>query len=184
MNADTEELLRDYVQRQNTEAAEGYSTRNLATSIKNVAEGLAAHVKECTEHRASQTMRVASMQSRLESLEAGTAKTLAPPPPIRSSEDSSHDLKEFAEAVKKEAVEGYLSPVSTPDERVAKVVDDTLKKRESEREFAALRAAEAQRIQDAIDRRKLFGKLALAVLGGGSAFTSLFEVVKGLLSHH
>ena len=183
MDPNTEQLLRDYVQRQNTEAAEGYSTRNLATSIKNVADGLAAHVKECTEHRESQSMKVASIHARLESIEAGTAKTISPPPlpPMRSREDSSHDLKEFADAVAREALEASRSPnpSDTPEARVEKVVDETLKKRDAERELAAFRAGEASRQKAANDRRSLMGQLFLAAVSGGG----VFEIVKALLHH-
>lgn len=180
VNADTEQLLRDYVERQNTEAAEGYSTRNLATSIRNVAEGLAAHVKECTEHRASQTMRVASVLTRLESLEAGVKSSRGESlPPMRSREDSSHDLHAIADKVTVAAIEGLKRQDTTPEAMVAQVVAQE----QAKRDLARLQAEEAQRVEDAKNRRKFLRNMAVAAVSGGGALASLFEAIKGAWHH-
>ena len=155
----------------------------MATSIQNVAEGLAAHVKECREHRDSQKILAASTDARLVSLEAGKMNGSKPPPaplpPMRSREDSSHDLHAVADKITVAAIEGLKRQDTTPEAMVAQVVAQE----QAKRDLARLQAEETQRAKDAADRRRFLRNMAVAAVSGGGALASLFEAVKGALHH-
>jgi hypothetical protein len=182
MSPDVEQLVAEYVQRQNTEAAEGYSTKNLATSIQNVADGLSAHIKECREHRESEAAFKATTHERLDRIEAGRTKSLvpAPLPPMRSREDSSHDLRAFASATTVAAIEGLKRQDTTPEAMVAQVVAQE----QAKRDLTRLQAEESQRTKDAEDRRVFRRKLAVAALSGGGVLATLFEAIRGAWPHN
>jgi hypothetical protein len=153
----------------------GRQLDELRGAVTSVADGLFAHIKECSEHRESQKLKVASMYSRLESLEAGNAKTIAPPPPIRSEADSSHDLHVTADMITAAALEGIKNPHSTPEEEIKKVVDRLDEQKKRDRRFAELEAAEIQREKAAADRRKLVRQLFIAAAGGGVPVAGFIE---------
>jgi len=199
VNPDTEQLLREYVERQNTEAAEGYSVRNLRKSIENIADGLSKHEQECTDHRKSEAMRAASMNKRIETLEAESSRPIPPAtrslPPMRSREDSTHDLHETADKLTTALFEGLRDPDKTPEDAIKKAVKEIEEEKARARRLAELEAAEAERqaaesqaIADAAkrkeERRKLIGRLAVAAVGGGSIFVPLFEALKSIGHTH
>jgi hypothetical protein len=153
--------------------------------VETVADGLLEHIQECHEQRKENLVTRQSVDLRLARLESDSAtkpvRPSAPPlPPMRSREDSSHDLKEFAERVQKSAIEGFKDPDKTPDALVREIVADEQAKRDLKR----LQDLEAIRAQEVADRRKFWRTIAIAAVSGGGALTGLFEATKGLLAHH
>jgi hypothetical protein len=155
----------------------------LSRTVRTVADGLTAHIQECVRTRESARALAASVDTRLVGLEAG--KTRAPSlPPMRSREDSSHDLHAVADKITVAAIEGFKSPTKDAREEVAKVVDEIQQRRDEQRRLAELEALEAQRERDARDRRKFWRTILVAAVSGGGALTGLFEGLKGLAGHH
>lgn len=172
----------------------------LKKATKNIGDGLAQHIQECSEHRRSEAMRVASTHARLEALEAaksggkGGPSTSLSPPPMRPPEESRHDIEQIAGKAMAAAIEGIKRSDTTPEEMVRQVVVDEQKRRDQERELLRLQRAEAdretERLQEIEDRkkardarRKLWGQIALAAISSGSVVGTLIKVLEGA-GHH
>jgi hypothetical protein len=203
MSPDVEKLLVDFVTHANEEILGEHSTKNLhlkvdglSKAVQTVAEGLSAHVQECTRHREAENIRERSTHERLVSLEAGGAKTLAPPslPPMRSEADSSHDLHATADKITVAALEGIRDPHKTPEETIANVVKQIEEESRIKRRLAELEAAEQARVEDArrakeekqrlqSERRKFWANIAVAAVGGGGVIASAVEGLRGLFHH-
>jgi len=202
MTEDLDKRLASYLDREEEAREHGYSAQalhekvdGLVKRVNTVTDGLAAHIDEDRKVQDAHTIIDRSTNARLATIEASvlaTAKTISVYPKaiapavavaaaVRDREASSHDLKEFAGAVMKEAIEGFKSPNETPEERVEKVVDEKLRKRDDERELARLQAAELMRVAEREARIKFWRTVVLSTVSGGGVLAGVIELLRALL---
>lgn len=135
------ERLERFLQGVEADREAGHTLEAMHVALGHVADGLSKHEAECSKRWADNDAQHASAHRRLVALEAHPPPTV---PPMRSRETSSHDLAEFAERVKRSAIEGLQSPDTTPDARVREVVVEEQAARDERRELERLRTAEAE----------------------------------------
>lgn len=104
-------------------------------------------------------------------------------PPPRDREQSSHDWREFAEVVKRAALEGEHRRDTTPDETVQHVVAETLAKRDMQRELERLQF-EQQTRRDAKEARDKLAITTIASFIGGLALAILVNAALAALRGH
>lgn len=134
--------LAEYLDREEDEQRKGFTIASLYKGLMTVSDAQNAHELKCDKRWDIAKTRHESVTMRLETLEAARKTPSVPPP--RDRETSSHDWKEFAEVVKKAALDGEHRRDTTPDETVEKVVEATLAKREAQRALERVQAEDAE----------------------------------------
>jgi hypothetical protein len=176
---------------------------DLRAAVEHFGENLAAHIQECHDFRTADNNLARSTEARLVNLESGGSKgrkSTPPPPPVsasilppmRSLEDSTHDLRIDVDTIKTATLEGARREDTTPDEEVEKALDKIIERKKNDARLAELEAKAAEGIaqakalaeqvaRKAEERSKFYRSLILQVLGGGAA---LYEIVRQASGHH
>lgn len=117
---------------------------------------------------------VMRIDANIVDIKTDVRRATTPPPPMRDKVDtlSTIDVHEMARKVAAAAIEGERRSDTTPDEQVARVVEEL----EAKRELAKLRKSAADRAKST---RKTI-EAVVAVL----ASTGLIELARILLMHH
>lgn len=161
-DTDLDKRLRGYLDRQDEERDAGHTLESLHRAVSTVATGLSDHMIECEKYRREARAASDSTHLRLVNLEARKV-TSSTPPAARDRETSSHDLEQFAEEIKKAAIEGFKRPDTTPEAKVQEVVAEELARKDQQREFEQLKADAKARQEAAAESKKTRSKILLAV---------------------
>jgi aspartokinase len=167
---DLDKALKEFLDLAGRERAEGHTPAALHSAITSVTNGLHAHVQDCEKRWQENAEHQRSMHRRLVSLEGEAQETPSGSELDPGTITGVHQLRDFAEAVKRAAVEGFVRQDTTPDKSVEKVVEDEVQAITEKKELQRLRQEEHERKAkeeaSARDRRKAIMSVVVGAVGG------------------
>jgi hypothetical protein len=179
-----EKLLGDYLEREATDRASGYTPSALHKALKDLVDRFNTYVSEDEKRWVENKALHQSHNARLVALEASEravhAATVGKPNSEGDSETTItgvHDLKAFAEKIA-EAARG------ASEDEVAALVDEKTKELEERRELKRLQAIESQVNDDKLAKKKAWTLTVIGAVGGAGAILLAGLIVWALSLHH